>query len=127
VRTLYTWSCILTTVCAATAGDVLVALAMRRIGDLGDLRRSRGFLAVTLRILSSGALFAGILFMAVAFFSNLVGLSWANLSLMGPASAAITYVTNALAAKFILHEEVDRRRWFATAFVCGGVLILTGT
>lgn len=127
MKTLYTWSCILTTVCAATAGDVLVALAMRRIGDLGDLRRSRGLLAAILRILSSGALFAGILFMAVAFFSNLVGLSWANLSLVGPASAAITYVTNALAARFILHERVDRRRWLATAFVCGGVLILTGT
>jgi drug/metabolite transporter (DMT)-like permease len=127
MRVLYTWSCILMTVCAATTGDVLVAMAMRRIGDLGVLRRSHGFAAVTLRILSSGVLFAGIFFMAVAFFSNLIGLSWANLSLMGPASAAITYVSNALAAKFILHEEVDRRRWFATAFVCCGVLILTGT
>lgn len=124
MRTLYTWLCIFITVCAATAGDVLVALAMRRIGDLGDFRR-HGFFAVIARVLSSGVLFGGIFFMAIAFFSNLVGLSWADLSLMGPASAALTFVTNALAAKFFLHENVDRRRWFATIFVCCGVLFLT--
>jgi drug/metabolite transporter (DMT)-like permease len=125
MRALYTWLCIFITVCAATAGDVFIALAMRRIGDLGDLRRKHGFPSVLVRIVSSTALFAGIFFMAIAFFSNLVGLSWADLSLMGPASAALTFVTNALAARFFLHENVDRRRWFATVFVCAGVLLLT--
>ena len=125
MRTLYTWICIACTVCFAATGDVLIALAMRRIGDLGILRRQHGFLAVLARVLSSGALFGGIFFMALAFFSNLVGLSWADLSLMGPASAALTFATNAVGAKFFLHENVDRRRWFATLFVCGGVLLLT--
>jgi drug/metabolite transporter (DMT)-like permease len=125
VRSLYTWICIACTVCAAAAGDVLIALAMRRIGNLGVLRRQHGFLAVLARVLSSGALFGGIFFMAMAFFSNLVGLSWADLSLMGPASAALTFATNAIGAKFFLHENVDRRRWFATIFVCCGVLLLT--
>jgi drug/metabolite transporter (DMT)-like permease len=104
---------------------VLIALAMRRIGDLGDLRRKHGFATVVARVLSSGALFGGIACMAVAFFSNLVGLSWADLSLMGPASAALTFATNAVGARFFLHENVDRRRWFATIFVCCGVLLLT--
>ena len=125
MRMIYTWACILTTVFAAAAGDVLVALAMRRIGDLGDLRRRHGFVTVVMRVLSSGVLFGGVFFMAIAFFSNLVGLSWADLSLIGPASAALTFVTNALGAKFFLHENVDRRRWLATIFVCCGVLLLT--
>jgi drug/metabolite transporter (DMT)-like permease len=125
MRNLYTWVCIFVTVCAAAAGDVLIALAMRRIGDLGEFRRDHGFLAVIVRVLSSTALFGGIFFMAIAFFSNLVGLSWADLSLMGPASAALTFVTNAIGAKFFLHENVDRRRWFATICVCSGVLLLT--
>ncbi len=125
MRSLYTWLCIFTTVCTAAAGDVLVALAMRRIGDLGELRRRHGFLAVIVRPLSSGVLFGGVFFMGIAFFSNLVGLSWADLSVVGPASAALTFVTNALAAKFFLHENVDRRRWLATTFVCFGVLLLT--
>jgi drug/metabolite transporter (DMT)-like permease len=127
MRNLYTWTCIFFVVCSAAAGDVLIALAMRRIGDLGHFRRKHGFLAVITRVLSSGALFGGIFFMAMAFFSNLVGLSWADLSLMGPASAALTFVTNALGAKFLLHENVDRRRWFATIFVCCGVLLLTSS
>jgi drug/metabolite transporter (DMT)-like permease len=125
MKTLYTWLCIFTTVFAAAAGDVLVALAMRRIGDLGDLRRRHGFVSVIVRVLSSGVLFGGVFFMAVAFFSNLVGLSWADLSVVGPASAALTFVANALGARFFLHENVDRRRWLATLCVCCGVLLLT--
>jgi len=125
MRNLYTWICIFSVVCSAATGDVFIALAMRRIGDLGLFRRKHGFFAMMTRVLSSGALFAGIFFMAMAFFSNLVGLSWADLSLMGPASAALTFVTNAIGAKFFLHENVDKRRWLATLFVCCGVLLLT--
>lgn len=125
MRSIYTWVCIFCTVCSAAAGDVLIALAMRRIGDLGLLRRKHGLFKVIATVLSSGALFGGIFFMGLAFFSNLVGLSWADLSLLGPASAALTFATNAIAAKFFLHENVDRRRWFATLFVCAGVLLLS--
>ena len=125
MKELYTWLCIGITVLAAACGDVFIALAMRRIGDLDELRRTHGLRMVILRVASSTALFIGIFFMAVAFFSNLVGLSWADLSLMGPASAALTFVANALGAKFFLKENVDRRRWFATAFVCLGVFLLT--
>jgi drug/metabolite transporter (DMT)-like permease len=127
MKNLYTWTCIFSVVCSAAAGDVLIALAMRRIGDLGLFRSQHGFLAMMTRVLSSGALFGGIFFMAMAFFSNLVGLSWADLSLMGPASAALTFVTNAIGAKFFLHENVDKRRWVATIFVCCGVLLLTSS
>jgi len=125
MRTFYTWLCIFTTVWAAAAGDVLVALAMRRIGDLGDLRRRHGFFAIVVRVCSSAVLFGGVFFMAIAFFSNLIGLSWADLSVVGPASAALTFVANALGARFFLHENVDRRRWLATMFVCFGVFLLT--
>jgi hypothetical protein len=79
MRVLYTWVCILITVCAATAGDVLVALAMRRIGDLGEFRRKRGVVPMLLRVLSSGVLFAGIFFMGIA------SATW--LAFHGPTSA----------------------------------------
>ena len=125
MRDLYTWVCIAVTVVAASAGDVSMARAVRRVGDLGHLRREHGMLSVLGRVLSSGPLYIAIGFMALAFFANLVGLSWADLSLMGPASAALTFVANAVAAKYILHENVDRRRWLATIFVCGGVAILS--
>lgn len=125
MKVFYTWLCVFVTTFAAAAGDVYVALAMRRIGDLGELRRREGISAVLAKVAGSGALFVGIGFMAIAFFSNLIGLSWADLSLVGPASAALTFAANAAGGKFFLRENVDRRRWLATAFVCAGVLLLT--
>jgi drug/metabolite transporter (DMT)-like permease len=124
MRLLYTWICILITVGAAAAGDVFIALAMRRIGDLGELSHMKGVGAAILRVLSSGTFLSGIAFMAIAFFSNLMGLSWADLSLMGPATASLTFLANALGAKFFLGEDVDRRRWLATIFVCAGVILI---
>jgi drug/metabolite transporter (DMT)-like permease len=67
----------------------------------------------------------GIACMAVSFFSLLFALSWADVSLVAPATASLTFITNAFAAKFFLHENVDRRRWIAACFVCAGVLLLT--
>jgi drug/metabolite transporter (DMT)-like permease len=125
MRVFYTYLFLFVTVFAAAAGDVFVALAMQRIGDLGELRKQHGFIPVVIRVLSSGALFSGIGCMTVAFFSHLAGLSWADLSLMGPSSAALTFVVTAIGARFFLNENVDRRRWIATAFVCAGVLLLT--
>jgi hypothetical protein len=40
-------------------------------------------------------------------------------------AAALTFVTNAVAAKLFLRENLDRRRWFAIIFVCCGILVIT--
>ena len=47
-----------------------------------------------------------------------------DVSLIAPASASLTFVTNAVAAKIFLHERVDRRRWMAALLVAGGVVLL---
>ena len=119
-----TWSGITVLVIAATAGDVLQASAMRQIGDLGALRKSRGLAAVVRRVLSSPRFLAGLLFMAVGFFSLIITLSWADVSVVGPASAALTFIANAVAARIFLKEHVDRRRWVAAVFVASGVVLL---
>lgn len=124
MRAVYTWGSILTIVAAATAGDVLQAYAMRKIGDLGDLRRTHGMTHVVGSVLKSGPFMVGLLCMAVAFFALLFALSWADVSLVAPASASLTFITNAIAAKLFLHENVDRRRWVAAIFVAGGVALL---
>jgi drug/metabolite transporter (DMT)-like permease len=66
----------------------------------------------------------GLLFMALAFASLLVTLSWAAVSIVGPASASLTFIANALAARVFLKEHVDHRRWLAAAFVAAGVALL---
>jgi len=122
--TFATWLMIACIVLTATAGDVFVTAAMRRIGDLDVIREQAGLQGAITAVVSSPLLIAGVFCMAMSFFSLLVALSWADLSLIGPASASLTFVTNAVAARFFLHENVDRRRWTAAVFVCAGVALL---
>ncbi len=63
--------------------------------------------------------------MGLNFFAMLYTLSVVDLSFAAPATAALTYVGNAFAAKFFLRENVDQRRWAAAAFVAVGVVLLS--
>jgi drug/metabolite transporter (DMT)-like permease len=62
--------------------------------------------------------------MALNFFAMLYTLSIVDLSLAAPATASLTFIGNATAAKIFLRENVDRRRWLAVLFVCVGVVLL---
>lgn len=124
MKALYTWGAIALLVAASTAGDVLLSVAMKKIGDLGALRRREGLGAVIRRIFSQGLFWLAIACMTVAFFSLLVALSWADLSLVAPAATSLTFLTTALAAKVFLNENVDRHRWLAALLVGAGVALL---
>jgi drug/metabolite transporter (DMT)-like permease len=111
-------------VTTATAGDVLTASAMRSIGDL-DLIRAKSGLAGAIRAVAASPRFlAGVFCMAISFFALLFALNHADLSLIAPASASLTFVSNAFAAKLFLKENVDRRRILAAVCVCIGVALL---
>ncbi len=124
MKDIYTWTAIFVLVLASTAGDVLISRAMKRIGDLGELRQRKGILHVVRCVLTSGSFLLGLTFMACSFFSLLFALSWADVSLVGPASASLTFVANAFAARIFLREHVDRRRWTAALLVAGGVALI---
>jgi len=108
----------------ATIGDVLIAAAMRAIGDLDAIKAQHGLSGAIFAVLSSPRFILGVTFMALSFFSLLFALSHADLSLIAPASASLTFVTNAIAAKIFLRENVDHRRWIAAILVCAGVTLL---
>jgi drug/metabolite transporter (DMT)-like permease len=109
----------------ATAGDLLIASAMRGLGDLDEIRARSGLVGASLAVVTNLRFLSGVAAMACSFFSLLYALSHADVSLIAPASASLTFVTNAVAAKFFLKENVDRRRWMAAVFVCLGVGLLT--
>jgi drug/metabolite transporter (DMT)-like permease len=109
--------------CSST-GEVLTAAAMKSIGDLDEIRAHSGLKGAIKAVLTSPLFFAGVSFLALAFFSLLFALNHLNLSLVAPASASLTLVTNAVAAKLFLKENVDRRRWAAAVLVCVGVYFL---
>jgi drug/metabolite transporter (DMT)-like permease len=126
VRAVYTWSAILVIVIASVVGDVLLARAMKQVGDVGELRRRVGVFAVVGKTLANPNFLLGVAAMAVAFFSLLFALSWGDVSLVAPAAASLTFIGNAVAAKIFLHERVDRRRWIAASMVAAGVALLAG-
>jgi drug/metabolite transporter (DMT)-like permease len=97
-------------VLSATAGDVLIASAMRGVSDGAVFRGSR--------------FVGGAFCMAISFFALLFSLSHADVSLIAPAAGSLTFVSNAIAARWLLHENVDRRRWLAAILVCCGVALL---
>jgi len=103
---------------------VLLSRAMKQIGDLGELRRLRGLKVVMLLVVRNRYFLLGVICMAVSFYSLLFGLSWNDVSLIGPAAASLTFVANAFAARIFLHEHVDRRRWAAALLVAAGVVLM---
>lgn len=122
--TLHTWATIFAVVVTATAGDILIAGGMRKLGDLDDIRAKSGLSGAVKAVLSSPMFLGGIGCMSLSFFSLLFALSGADLSLIAPATASLTFITTAAAAKIFLKENVDRRRWLAALFVCVGVALL---
>jgi multidrug transporter EmrE-like cation transporter len=124
VTAVRTWSCILTVAALAVTGEVLTAGAMRRIGDFDVIRAESGLAGAIRAVLRSPMFVAGSLAMALNFFALLFTLSIVDVSLAAPATASLTYIGNACAARVFLHENVDRRRWLAVAFVVVGVILL---
>ena len=115
---------IATVAITSTIGEVLTAAAMKSVGDLDDIRAHSGLKGAIRAVLTCPLFFAGVGFLALAFFALLFALNHLNLSLAAPASASLTLVTNAIAAKLFLKENVDRRRWTAALLVCVGVYLL---
>jgi drug/metabolite transporter (DMT)-like permease len=126
MRHVYTWGGILVVVFFSVVGDILIARAMKQVGDVHALLRSSGLWSVVGRVFSNANFFLGVTAMAVAFFSLLFALSWGDVSLVAPAAASLTFIGNAFAAKIFLREKVDRRRWIAALLVAAGVALLAG-
>jgi drug/metabolite transporter (DMT)-like permease len=121
---LVVWGGIATVVIASTIGDVLQSRAMKEIGDLGLVRKEHGLFGVIRRVITNTRFMIGLTFMAIGFFSLLITLSWGDVSIVGPATASLTFIANALVARAYLKENVDRRRWLAALCVAGGVALL---
>lgn len=122
------WSAIVGVAAMAIAGEVLIASAMRDLGDLDHHRTGpglKGFVGPIRAVLSSPKFLIGALCMALNFFAMLWALSIVDLSLAAPAIASLTYIGNAICAKLVLGENVDRRRWLAVLFVCIGVVLIS--
>jgi len=109
-------------VLSGTGGDIAVTHAMKQIGEVKNFA-PRALLGVLRRFFQSGWAWLGIGLMALAFFSLLAVLSWADVSFVVPATAA-NYIAGGLGAKFLLKERVSRARWAGMLLVAAGVAMV---
>jgi drug/metabolite transporter (DMT)-like permease len=78
------------------------------------------------RAIRSGWLWFALPLLAVSFYSLLILLSWAPLSVVIPASA-FNYVVGTFGAKYLLKERVSPKRWAGVVMVCIGVALVLVT
>jgi len=119
-----TWLFIFLLVGLNSTGDMLTAKAMRRVGDFAELRRKSGIFGVARAVLTEPWFYLGLITMALSFFALLAALSLIDLSVVIPASASLTFLSNLLGAKFFLKEHVSGRRWISGLLVLGGIMLL---
>ena len=122
---MLTWIAISLVATLAIAGEVLIAGAMQKLGDLDIIRERSGLPGAIRAVLSSPLFLIGAFCMALNFFAMLYTLSLVDFTLAMPGIASFTYVGNAIAAKLFLRENVDRRLWLAVGFVCVGVYLIS--
>ncbi len=105
----------------SSLGEILSAKGMRKVGHVSPRPKA---LAVALgRMARSPHLLGGVACLALAFFSFISLLSYADLSFVAPLTA-VTYVTNTVGARFFLKERISKSRWIGTILVTTGVAII---
>src|SRR5215475_404579 len=109
-------------VVGSSLGEILSAKGMRNVGEISF--RPKALIGALGRIIRSHYLFAGVVCMAVAFFSFIGLLSYADLSFIAPLTA-VTYITNTLGARFFLKERISKERWLGTLLVAIGVAVIS--
>jgi len=109
-------------VLAGSGGDVAVAYAMKRLGEVRSFAP-----AVILRFLGrafcEGWMWLGVAQLTLAFGCLLALLSWEAVSLVVPAMA-LSYVTGALGGKYFLGEQLTPLRWVGVGLVSAGVALV---
>ncbi len=108
-------------VLADAAADVLLTMGMKQVGEISTIQPGV-LLAIGRKVITNRNFLFGLLLLTVTFFSFLVVLSWADLSLVFPAKSLV-YVVSTLGAKFILGETVTFQRWAGISLVCLGVFL----
>ena len=106
-----------------SSGDVFLTRGMKQVGEVSAFRL-KSLLAVGRRVLTNPSFLTGIFFVAVAYFSFLIVLSWADLSLVFPAKSMV-YLTSTLGAKWFLREKISFQRWGGIFLVCLGVALIS--
>ena len=115
------WILLSIIVFATVLSDLLQSYEMKRSGEQSV--GARGLARLLRMIVSRRYLALSILCMAISFFAFMALVQTAPLSFAVPASAA-TFVLETILAKFVLHEDVGKRRAVGALLALCGVVLL---
>ncbi len=108
---------------AGAIGEVFSTQAMKHVGEIHTLHPGR-LLRLFGKAVRHPRFALSLLLMAVSFFAYLVLLSRTDLSFAVPATA-LAYVVESLAARSMLGEQINGRRWAGILVVCAGVALVS--
>lgn len=112
-------------VVAGTAGDLLLTRGMKWVGEVTSVHPLRA-LPMVIAAFRLPSMWAALSLQVLAFLSFLALLSWANVSVVVPATA-LGYAVGAIGAKFFLRETVSPIRWMGVLLIsCGVAFVLAG-
>jgi drug/metabolite transporter (DMT)-like permease len=113
-------------ICCSTGGEIAMTFGMKRVGEPESFR-PMALLRFIGKAMRNSWVWLAMPLMAASFYSLLILLSWAPISLVIPASA-FNYVVGTFGAKYLLKEDVTAKRWMGVLLVCGGValVLITG-
>jgi len=109
-------------ICGSTGGEIAISHGAKSTGEPKRLRPWEVLVFIG-QVMSNPWFLVGIPLMALSFFALLILFSWHPLSFVIPISA-LSYVTGALGAKYLLKEEVNAARWAGVILVCAGVALV---
>jgi len=116
------WALVAIIVGATTCGDLLQTFGVKKHGEIHDFRL--GALGRALAAVARNPyVVVSVFMMAVSFFAFMALLKVADLSFAVPATAA-TYVLETILARYLLGEQVSRKRWAGALLVACGVVLV---
>ena len=108
-----------------SVGNTILSKGMKDAGDL-DISHLSSVMAAVGRVLTSGAIWAGIAMMLGFMVCHMLVLSWADYSFVMPFSA-IAYALVPLLAYIFLREQVSTARWIGIVLIVFGVVLINRT
>ena len=108
--------------CMESLGNVLLRKGMKEVGEVTSFSIPALF-NIFLKGITNLTVISGVALDAMFFACFLIALSWTEVSVVLPLTA-VGYVTTAIFAKIILHEDITALRWVGTmAIVIGCILV----
>jgi drug/metabolite transporter (DMT)-like permease len=112
-------------ICCSTGGEIAMTCGMKQVGEPESFRPG-ALLRFLGKAVRNGWVWFAMPLLGMAFYSLLILLSWAPVSLVIPASA-FNYVVGTFGAKYLLRERVSAKRWMGVVMVCAGVILVLAT